>query len=63
MSAKREAFEEAGIDFISNYTALNTVCSVPINCFKDSNAIGEEDCLIISEFCLEVELKCFKKTE
>ena len=33
-SAKREAFEEAGIPAACSYSPLDTCCSIPADCFK-----------------------------
>ena len=37
-SAKREAFEEAGISKTCNFFKLDTCCSIPANCFKNAES-------------------------
>ena len=55
-SAKREAFEEAGIYENEKYTALETRCSVSTECFEKSRLLWGDDCLVIPEYTFAVEL-------
>ena len=57
VSAKREAYEEAQISYDEKYTALETVCSIPTECFKTARSIWGESCLVIPEYCFAVEMK------
>lgn len=56
VSAKREAFEEAGISRDEKYTALETVCSIRADCFKNAKALWGENCFVIPEYTFAVEL-------
>ena len=38
-SARREAFEEAGIPVTCSYSPLDTCCSIPADCFRDAEAL------------------------
>ena len=55
-SAKREAFEEAGISKTCNFFKLDTCCSIPANCFKDAEAIWGKECFVIPEYTFAVRL-------
>lgn len=55
-SAKREAFEEAGISSQMRFTELDTKCSIATECFKNARKIWGEDCLVIPEYCFAVEM-------
>ena len=57
ISAKREAFEEAGITTESYFIELETNCSISTEHFKKARLIWGEDCLVIPEHCFAVELK------
>ncbi len=57
VSAKREAFEEAGIAAEAQFTELETNCSIATECFKNARLTWGEDCLIIPEYCFAVELQ------
>ncbi|MBE5822415.1 MAG: NUDIX pyrophosphatase [Clostridiales bacterium] len=53
-AAKREAFEEAGIRGNVFYE-LDTCCSIPANCFKESINWGDE-CFVVPEYAFAVEI-------
>ncbi|MFA7157277.1 MAG: NUDIX domain-containing protein [Bacilli bacterium] len=55
-SAKREAYEEASICFDNDYMKLDSVCSIPANCFKDAKTLWGKDCYVIPEYCFGVRL-------
>ncbi|MDY3854137.1 MAG: NUDIX domain-containing protein [Butyribacter sp.] len=55
-SAKREAMEEASIPFCNDYMKLDTVCSIPANCFKNAKDLWGKDCYVIPEYCFGVRL-------
>lgn len=55
-SAKREAFEEAGISKTCNFFKLDTCCSIPAICFKDAEAIWGKECFVIPEYTFAVRL-------
>lgn len=55
-SAKREAFEEAGIGFEEKYSSLETLCSIPTKNFRHAREIWGEKCLVIPEYFFAVEL-------
>ncbi len=57
-SARREAFEEAGISPELRFTKLETTCSIASECFGNARAVWGEDCLVIPEYCFAVELHC-----
>lgn len=56
VSARREAFEEAGISFSKRFTALETKCSISTEHFKNARKIWGEECLLIPEYCFAVEM-------
>ena len=62
LSAKREASEEANIDFSNEYIRLDTISSIPANCFKNASTLWGEDCYVIPEYCFGVELNTKKIT-
>ena len=54
-AAKREAFEEAGISSSdANFTALDSICSVPVTNFRESSAWGD-DLYVIPEYSFGVD--------
>lgn len=55
-SAKREAFEEAGISKTCNFFKLDTCCSIPSNCFKNAEAIWGKECFVIPEYTFAVSV-------
>lgn len=55
-SAKREAFEEAGISKTCDYFKLDTCCSIPSNCFKNAEAIWGKECFVIPEYTFAVSV-------
>ena len=57
VSAKREAFEEAGISCQTLFTEFETKCSIATECFKNARTIWGEDCLVITEHCFAVEMQ------
>jgi len=56
VSAKREAWEEAGIPFDLHIAELETKCSISTDCFKKARLIWGETCLVIPEHCFAVRL-------
>ena len=44
-SARREAFEEAGIPVTCSYSPLDTCCSIPADCFRDAEALWAKTAL------------------
>jgi dATP pyrophosphohydrolase len=54
-SAKREAFEEASIPTNSEYTKLDTQCSISTEYFS-ARKIWGETCLVIPEYCFAVKI-------
>ena len=56
-SAKREAFEEAGISKTCNFFKLDTCCSIPANCFKNAEAIWGKECFVIPEYAFAVRVE------
>ena len=56
-SAKREAFEEAGIPVTCSYSPLDTCCSIPANCFKNAEAIWGKECFVIPEYAFAVRVE------
>lgn len=56
-SAKREAFEEAGISKSCNFFKLNTCCSIPTNCFKNAETIWGKACFVIPEYAFAVRVE------
>jgi dATP pyrophosphohydrolase len=59
-SAKREAYEEAGILFANKYYPLETCCSVSTECFKLQRSIWGEECLIIPEYTFAVNVETYE---
>lgn len=55
-TAKREAFEEAGISKTCNFFKLDTCCSIPSNCFKNAEAIWGKECFVIPEYTFAVSV-------
>lgn len=56
-SAKREAFEEAGISKSCDFFKLNTCCSIPTNCFKNAETIWGKACFVIPEYAFAVRVE------
>ncbi len=56
MSAKREAWEEAGISSELPVAELETNCSIATEYFKNARLIWGEECLVIPEYCFAIEL-------
>ena len=56
-SAKREAFEEAGIPVACSYSPLDACCSIPANCFKDAEAIWGKECFVVPEHAFAVKVE------
>lgn len=56
LSAKREANEEANIDFNNEYIRLDTVSSIPASCFRDAREIWGDDCYVVPEYCFGVRV-------
>lgn len=55
-TAKREAFEEAGIPKTCDYFKLDTCCSIPSNCFKNAESIWGKECFVIPEYTFAVSI-------
>ena len=55
-SAKREAFEEAGISKTCNFFKLDTCCSIPSNCFKNAETIWGKECFVIPKYAFAVRV-------
>ncbi len=53
VSAKREAFEEAGIPMDAKYAQLETRCSISAEHFR-ARAVWGADCLVIPEYAFAV---------
>ena len=56
-SAKREAFEEAGIPVTCSYSPLDTCCSIPASCFKNAEAMWGKECLVVPEYAFAVKVE------
>ena len=56
-SAKREAFEEAGISETYNFFKLDTCCSIPSDCFKNADVLWGKECFIIPEYAFAVKVE------
>ena len=56
VSAKREAYEEAGIDMTSKYSALDTISSISTSCFSKARKVWGEECLVNPEYSFVVNL-------
>lgn len=56
-SAKREAFEEAGIPMDAAWFRLDTCCSIPSGCFQNAEAMWGKACLVIPEYTFGVRLE------
>ena len=56
VSAKRESMEEASIDMNHEYITLDTISSIPANCFKNAKEQWGNDCYVIPEYCFGVKL-------
>ena len=56
ISAKREAYEEAHISYDEKYDTLETICSIPTECFKKARLVWGEACLVIPEYCFAVRI-------
>jgi dATP pyrophosphohydrolase len=52
-AARRETFEETGIDPSASFMKLDTIESVPVTAFKDSSHWGR-DVYVIPQFCFGV---------
>ena len=56
ISAKREAFEEAGISFDALFAQLETTSSISTEHFPKARQSWGESCLVIPEYCFSAEL-------
>ena len=56
-SAKREAFEEAGIPATCSYSPLDTCCSIPASCFADAEALWGKQCFVVPEYAFAVSVE------
>ena len=56
ISARREAFEEAGIPVDAPFTRLETTSSISTEHFPKARLHWGESCLVIPEYCFAVEL-------
>jgi dATP pyrophosphohydrolase len=55
MAAKREAYEEAGIDRNRPFLALDSKCSIPVYHFRESRNWGEE-IFVVTEYAFGVDV-------
>ncbi|NLJ95761.1 MAG: NUDIX pyrophosphatase [Clostridiales bacterium] len=55
-SAKREAFEEAGISIDNHFYSLQTCCSIATECFKEHRKTWGKECLVIPEYTFAVNI-------
>lgn len=55
-SAKREAYEEANIAMNEKFVQLDTLSSIPSNCFRNAAKLWGEACLVIPEYTFAVRL-------
>ena len=56
-SAKREAFEEAGIAPDCRITRLDAQCSIPTCHFRDAERLWGKECLVIPEYAFAVQVQ------
>ena len=56
-SARREAFEEAGIPVTCSYSPLDTCCSIPADCFRDAEALWGQDCFVVPVYAFAVRVE------
>ena len=56
ISAKREAFEEAGIPFDAHFTQLETTSSISTEHFPKARLHWGERCLVIPEYCFSAAI-------
>ena len=56
-SARREAFEEAGIPVTCSYSPLDTCCSIPADCFRDAEALWGKECFVVPEYAFAVRVE------
>lgn len=56
ISARREAFEEAGIPLDAHFIQLETTSSISTEHFPKARLHWGERCLVIPEYCFAVEL-------
>ena len=56
-SAKREAFEEAGIGPDCLFTRLDAQCSIPACHFRDAERLWGKECLVIPEYAFAVQVQ------
>lgn len=55
-AAKREAFEEGKIGNNNKFYKLDTLCSVPSDCFNNHIKLWGEECFVVREYCFAVNL-------
>ncbi|MCI6266756.1 MAG: NUDIX pyrophosphatase [Erysipelotrichaceae bacterium] len=53
-TAKRESFEEAGIEYTSNYIQLDTITTMPVVAITGKFSWGE-DVFVVKEYCFGVD--------
>ncbi len=56
-SAKREAYEEAGIAYNANYYPLDTCCSISTECFSAYRRTWGDNCFVIPEYTFAVNIE------
>ena len=56
-SARREAFEEAGIPVTCSYSPLDTCRSIPADCFRDAKALWGKECFVVPEYAFAVRVE------
>lgn len=47
-TARREVMEETGLS--GDFLRLDTCCSIPANCFRDSEKLWGRDCFVVPEY-------------
>ena len=53
-TAKRESFEEAGIEYASNYIQLDTITTMPVVAITGTFSWGE-NVYVVKEYCFGVD--------
>ena len=53
-TARRETMEEAGL--CGDFFRLDTYCSIPANCFRDSEKLWGWDCFVVPEYAFALRV-------
>lgn len=53
-TARREVMEETGLS--GEYLRLDTYCSIPANCFRDSEKLWGWDCFVVPEYAFALRV-------